>query len=292
MVQLGRHSHHVRIRRHACLLAGWLCAGELVVGAELPRPGSSRPSAALPPVARAVWLQPDATLGERFVIDSGPTSPAAGTTNNPPVFFAFPPTQWWRGLVPLFEVERGGSLELRCRPAKGMENATEPFCYVLPLPDELNAINLVGRWECTATRSNGSESWFVWELASDGNRLSGRFDQGTEYRVAFLTGGEVHSNRVTLTVEYIEARYELTGEWQTNRMFGSWRQLGEEERGRWRATAIPSMEPGLTNTEGVPLFEFRRGRARRYLPAPRSPGPDWERAARPLGRVWLSRDER
>jgi hypothetical protein len=163
---------------------------------------------------------------------------------------------------------------------------------VLPLPDELNAINLVGRWECTATRSNGSESWFVWELASDGNRLSGRFDQGTEYRVAFLTGGEVHSNRVTLTVEYIEARYELTGEWQTNRMFGSWRQLGEEERGRWRATAIPSMETGLTNTEGVPLFEFRRGRARRYLPAPRSPGPDWERAARPLGRVWLSRDER
>jgi hypothetical protein len=61
--------------------------------------------------------------------------------------------------------------------------------------------------------------------------------------------------------------------------------LGEDEHGNWRATALPGVAPGRT-TDGVLLFEFRRGRARRYLPVPRTPGPEWERTARPLGRVW------
>lgn len=205
-------------------------------------------------------------------------------------FLALPPTNWWPGLVPVFGVEREDRFELRRTPPRGQENFTEPLFFALPPEDEPDAARIVGRWECSATREGGTESWFTWELTADGDKLAGRFDQGTDYRVASVAGGTFRSNRFTLNIEYNLDRYELTGEWRDGALSGRWRQVGESENGAWEAKRVP--QPAATNSfrAAVALHEFRRasGNTRHYSTEPALPETGWERAARPLFRVWLA----
>ncbi len=202
-------------------------------------------------------------------------------------FQALPPTNSWPGLVPLFGVERDGRFELRRRPPRGQEAFTDPFFYALPLPDETDAARLAGRWQCTATR-NGSESWFVWELTMDGTNVAGRFDAHSDYRVAHLTGGAFHSNRLTLMAEYFMDRYEISGQWRDGAMSGQWRRTDDSENGIWRATREGSAVTNLPALGPVPLHEFRRAsdETRRYSTAPLLDEPGWVRVPRPLGLVW------
>jgi hypothetical protein len=206
-------------------------------------------------------------------------------------FSAVSAERWPVGLVPIFSVEReDGHFELRRLPRRGVENGSDPLFFALPREDEREATAIAGAWTCTATNAEGSQHWVGWELAVNGTQLAGRFDQQTEYRFAFVTGGTFVSNRFELSVEHTNDRYLLTGEWRDGAMTGNWRQEDGPQRGMWRATRPPAVRiPSAEST--APLFEWRKkgSEERAYLMNGKSPGQDWISASAPLCRVWRNK---
>jgi hypothetical protein len=206
------------------------------------------------------------------------------------LFRAVVTNEWPGGWVPIFAVDKAHGVELRRRSLAGEENTSEPLFFGLPPADEVDAGRIAGRWECVATRGSDSRKHLVWQLAVEAGRISGRFDQNTEYRVAFITGGTFRSNRFDLVVEYLQDKYLLTGDWRNGRLAGDWRRADEEERGAWEAVR----EPGPPTPAGaVPLYEWRRAsdNARHYALEEERMAVGWERAPRPLCRVWRAADE-
>jgi hypothetical protein len=200
-------------------------------------------------------------------------------------FFAVVTNDWPTGLVPVFAVEKANRVELRRHPALGQENSTEPLFFALPPADEPDAARIAGRWECHAIRG-GSKAFLTWELTVEGDRVAGRFDQNTDYRVANIAGGTFASNRLELRVEYIMDAYVVTGQWRDGQLKGEWRHTEDAEQGTWEATRQETKIP--SEKDAVALYEWRRAsdHARQYLLDGETLSADWERAARPLCRVW------
>lgn len=201
-------------------------------------------------------------------------------------FLAVVTNVWPGGLVPVFVVERNNQRELRRRPLRGQEAGADAIFFALPPEDEPDAASVSGWWECQATRNDGSKDWPNWELSADRDQVFGRFDQNTQYRVAFIAGGTFRSNRIEFRVEYQADVYLLTGRWQDGMMKGEWRQVEQMSRGTWQATRPEQNIPATKNV--VPLYEWRRASddARRYVVEGERMEPGWERAARPLCLVW------
>lgn len=203
-------------------------------------------------------------------------------------FLAIAASQWPEGLVPVFRIERGdGQFELRRLPKRGQESSTDPLFFALPREDETNAARIAGKWHCNAANAQRSNHSPDWELAIDGERVAGRFDPNGEYRVAFITDGAFRSNRLELTVEYINDRYFLTGEWRDGKLFGTWRAHDEMDRGKWEATR-PGPTPMLPANAIVALYEWRNAAGqKRYSTEEKMPG--WSRDAKPICRVWKAK---
>ena len=189
-------------------------------------------------------------------------------------------------MVPIFAVEMTNHIELRRRARRGKENATEPLFFALPPLDEPDATKLAGRWELEAIRYGGTKDFPVWELAIEGDQVSGRFDQNTDYRFAYLMGGTFRSNALELRVEYINDAYIIHGTWHADSMNGRWRRADDSEEGPWQATRPAAALP--TNTNVINLYEWRRASddSRHYAVETKKRGPEWTRATRPLCRVW------
>lgn len=209
-----------------------------------------------------------------------------------PVFLAVITNEWPTGLVPVFAVEKAHGVELRRRGLAGEENSSEPLFFALPSEDEPDAAKVAGRWECRAVRNADSRNFLVWELAAEMERISGRFDQATEYRVAFITGGTFRSNRLELRVEYLRDAYVLTGDWREGKLKGDWHRTDDEERGTWEATR--EVARPTPRGEIVRLYEWRRASdsARHYAVEGEQMAADWERSPRPLCRVWRATIEK
>jgi len=242
--------------------------------------GSAGESAGVSPLARLV--SPD---GSESLVAI--TAPAPAASASPPAFLAVVRREWPAGLVPLFPVEKDGRFELRRLPPKGRENFTDPLFFALPRADETNAALLAGRWAIHSTNSSNHKHWLAMDLAVDGERVAGRLDQDTDYRFAYVTEGTWRTHRLTLAIEYLNDRYELTADLHDGRLAGSWRRTDDTERGVWVATRPqpqPIVPPGETTR---PLYEWRGpDRKRRYDFGDEPLGAGWERTEPPLGRVW------
>lgn len=241
-------------------------------------------SVKLEPIRRVDLVSGTQRLVNRHILDA----PKSKGQNVGTAFVAVVSTSWPAGLVPLFVIETENTFELRRLPARGQENHSEPLFFALPPEDETNAVKICGKWNGVASNSQRSNHSPNWELAIDGERVAGRFDPGGEYRVAFISGGTFRSNRFELNVEYINDRYALSGEWRDGKLAGTWQQVDDSDRGTWQATrqAGPAVLPGTANT--LPLYEWRRGEARRYATEQQMKEVGWQRAVRPLCRVWRS----
>jgi len=215
---------------------------------------------------------------------------AALRSPNPPTaaFLAVTSMEWPECLTPLFGVELDGQFELRRRPREGQGNFTDPLFFALPPETEAGSMKIAGRWECVATRADGSKNHLAMELAVEGELLAGRFDQNTDYRIAHISGGRFYSNRIELNVEYVMDRYALVGAEHDGRLTGVWKRSDDGDHGAWTATRpTPSVRLELPSG-AVPLYEWRRtsNGARRYSIQAELGEPGWERAPRPLCRVW------
>lgn len=171
-------------------------------------------------------------------------------------FFAVITNDWPTGLVPIFIVEKTNRFELRRRPVRGQENYFEPLFFALPPAAEPDATKVAGHWDCRAVRGNGDKDFPAWELAIEGDQVSGRFDQSSQYRYAYLAGGTFRSNRLELRAEYNNDVYLLHGQWRQGRITGTWQHVDAEERGTWKATRRESPLP--TSDDILSLYEWRR----------------------------------
>jgi hypothetical protein len=210
---------------------------------------------------------------------SGDTSRKAETA-----FVAVVSSSWPTGLVPVFAIENESRFELRRLPARGTEGGADPLFFALPREDEPHATGVAGAWSGAATNAQGAKYFPEWELAVDDERIAGRFSPSGEYRVAYITGGTFRSNRLELYAEYVQDRYTLSGDLRNGELTGTWRQHDDSERGTWSAAREgQGTVPDTTNA--VPLYEWRRGGERHYAIAPPR-GGEWQRADKPLCRVW------
>jgi hypothetical protein len=245
--------------------------------------GQAGPPLALTPV----WRQMTAAGGEALEVGEQAGRRETDRATNLVVFRAVTGRAWPEGLVPVFGVQVNGRFELRRLPLAGQENFTDPLFFVLPLAEEPETTRIAGRWNCRSQGNQGSQHRLAFEFAVENGRVAGRFDQDTDYRFAFITGGTWQTNRVEFVVEYINDRYLVTGGWQGGHLAGAWRQQPEGDEGIWEATrpVSPAELPPADAT--VPLYEWRGSNGRRHYTTETKPGePGWERTARPLGRVW------
>ena len=200
-------------------------------------------------------------------------------------FLAVTTNTWPAGLVPIFAVEKTNRVELRRRAAAGQENSSEPLFFALPPADEPDAARIVGRWECLGTRGTGTKEFFGWDLAIDGENVTGRFDQFTDFRFARIAGASFRSNQFEMRLEYIMDAYVVKGVWCEGKLAGEWTRVDESENGVWEATRPAAMLPPATNV--VALYEWKRpDGARQYLLESERAADGWQRATRPLCRVW------
>lgn len=209
-------------------------------------------------------------------------------TNAPAAFSAVVAREWQPGLLPVFAVEKAGGWELRRRPGIGQENFSEPVFFGLPPENEPEAVSACGRWEVSATRADGSVLRLALELAVEGEAVSGRFDQNTDYRFAQVIGGSFRTNRLELAVKYINDDYRLLTERRGERWAGRWQRTDDSDGGALEL--FRGLPPTELPAGGhlVDLREFRRpgSEGRRYRLAD-EPVPDgWIAEARPLVRVW------
>lgn len=198
-------------------------------------------------------------------------------------FMAICTNQWPSGLVPIFAVGKTNRIELRRRPPRGQESYTTPLFFALPPDDEPNAVKLAGHWEGTAERPGGTKDFPAFEFTVEDDQIAGRFDQNTQYRYAYVSGGTFRSNRFELRVDYMNEAWLLSAHWTEGLLKGTWRREDNAEQGAWEATREPAMSP---KAKAVPLYEWRRPSddARRYGIG--DFGPEWKRSKRPLCRVW------
>lgn len=208
------------------------------------------------------------------------------------VFWAAVTNSWPAGLVPLFAVEKGGAFKLRRLPVPGQGNFSDPLFFGLPPEDEPESAKIAGRWDCQAIRGSGSKEYVSWDLSADAGVVAGRFDQNTQYRFAYVTGGSFRSNRFELRVEYIQDHYLLQGDWRDGKLAGEWQHLGGAERGAWEAERAPSAIP--SHGAIAALYEWRRESdgARRYALEEARLEEGWKRAAKPLCRVWRAEEQK
>ncbi|MBI1839439.1 MAG: hypothetical protein HYR88_01110 [Verrucomicrobia bacterium] len=212
-------------------------------------------------------------------------SPQLATTR--PVCRALLTSDWPAGPVPLFWVELARGFELRRRPLKGQENFTAPLFHAIAPANDLLAPQIAGLWSVTATNAQRVRHMPPMELGWDGERIFGRFDQNTDYRFAYLTGGALRSNVVQISVEYINDKYWLEGTWRPGRMDGRFSRLDGDDAGVWNATRRPRDSAPHVAGRLRPLFVWTRASdgAQRYaLEGFQEPG--WTRAVAPLCQAW------
>jgi len=199
-------------------------------------------------------------------------------------FVAVCTNAWLSGLVPIFAVEKTNRFELRRRPPRGQENYSEPLFFALPPDDEIDAREIAGRWEVDAVRGDSRVNCAL-ELAVETNTVAGRFDQYSEYRFADMMGGSFRSNVLQLRVEYTGDVYLLSATLTNGHLKGDWRRNDNSEIGTWKASRRDI--EFTTSTNVVELYEWRRGQERRYTVGAERLDAGWERAGRPLCKVWV-----
>lgn len=223
-----------------------------------------------------------------FARSTQPAEPPFVAATNASVFRAIQSPEWPVGLVPVFAVEKAGGWELRRHPGRGQEDFTDPLFFGLPAPDESATALVAGRWEISATRSDGSTLRLAIEIAEHHGRITGRFDQTTDYRFAQITDGTTDGIRLDLDVKYINDEFRLLTTHVDERWKGRWTRRDETEGG-----ALELFRPAVAQAvpaASVGLFEARpktgEGNDRRYLLADEPVPAGWTRATNALVRVW------
>lgn len=205
---------------------------------------------------------------------------------NGATFLAVVSKEWPAGLVPVYVVEKAGGFELRRTPAKGTEGFSEPAFLALPASDEPESAAISGKWEARATRSDGSKPLVSFEISAVRGAVIGRFDQNTDYRFAYITGGTFQTNHLTLAVEYIRDHFEIAAELQGGQLTGRWRNVDDSEGGTWEATrAYPSNLPA--GLKIVDLMERKEADGARKWSTEEKPTQErLKKSAAVLCRVW------
>ncbi|MDX1953175.1 MAG: hypothetical protein SFY81_13420 [Verrucomicrobiota bacterium] len=207
------------------------------------------------------------------------------------LFRAFKTNFWPHGLIPIFLVERKGQVRLQSLPPRGQEHLIEPLFFALPPTHAASNTLLAGRWEITAWR-NGSTLPIGLELAADGDTVSGRFDQNTDYRFAFISNARLtktnsitHSHLFTFKVDYVADQFDLSAELTPAGLKGIWKKSDGSEEGAWTAIR-PKFSPLQLPPDPIPLYEWRRASDNFHRYSIEDLPSGWIRSDQPFCLVW------
>lgn len=168
----------------------------------------------------------------------------AATKNHPmaskPLFLALRSTAWPPGLVPIYQVDdpSSGEAYLARRLTHAKENVVEPLCFALPIPSEVEACRVNGRWELEATHQDGALEFLYMDWAQLSGNLFGRMDPDTDYRFAWLTGGSYGGKKLQIQINYIDTDYLLTGTLAAGSFQGKWSRADGLDGGDWTGRPV------------------------------------------------------
>ena len=255
---------------------------------------AEQPSAPSVDVDRALPTEPiflftDPEGNEQLVTGRSLTTDRLDKNTANLAFHAVVSAEWIPGLVPIYIRRSDNTFSLHRRPKRGQENSTEPFFFGLPLSSETNAMMIAGRWECEATHVDGARDYYAWDLTLAGDDLVGRFDQNTDYRFAYVTGGTFRSERLILNIDYVTNQYRVTGDYRDGSLVGRWEQITGADHGEWFGKRPTSNWKFPDESGALLLFEWKKkdgSSIRRYVTKPPSPESEWERVGEAICRVW------
>lgn len=172
-----------------------------------------------------------------------------------PSFWAIGSQAWPAGLIPIYQVldRRSGKYQLVRKPAHGKENVMDPLFFALPLSPETDTSSINGRWELEATHRDGALDVLYMDWATFQGKLFGRMDPDTDYRFAWINGGNFDRKHVGLEVQYIDVDYLLKGNLKEGKLTGTWMRTDDADGGAWKATPIRTIVKNLLGWETLCL---------------------------------------
>ena len=201
-------------------------------------------------------------------------------------FYVVSARQWPAGLVPVFFHRRRGEQRLERFPLTGREAISEPLFFAALPEREGTDRRLPGRWVCRAWHEDGVGEFFSWDLTAREDRVGGRFDVDTDFRFASIWKGKYVNGRLMLEIRYIEAQYQLVGQWIDGRLAGEWTRVNEEGRGTWEATRGKGVAiPASFKTVRLWSYQTEDGSIR-YRVEGEPVAKTWIRNSKPLCLVW------
>lgn len=234
----------------------WHCSlwiGIILILCDGNRTGLAEEPKAIDPVP--LYFKPSVDDSHLLSFQKPPKNPhEQKLTSATPIFYAIKSLKWPNGLIPIYQTldKKTKKWKITRRLTHGKENFTDPLFFALPPIPDSETGKLSGRWACEAIHRDGSIDFLHWEMGIDGETVFGRFDQDTDYRFAWLTGGHFKSPIIQIKAEYIDAKYELEGSLESTTFKGTWKQTENADGGTWTAEPaypiqIPSTPWRVTN---------------------------------------------
>ncbi len=193
-------------------------------------------------------------------------------------FFALPPTPKGDEAVPVYAVEKDGTV-LSTTPS---EPNARPTFVGWPLIRQEPVATIQGLWDCRASTMGGDELEFPLEFS-----LQGETVQGRSSTLDASGAGVFHAGKLTQTLKTQEGTFIFEGHLEARILTGTWQQEGAPRHGTWSASPVDTTPAERRSPALVVLWEYRRRAdgGRCYSTEPQPPA-DCDLAGRPLCRVW------
>lgn len=202
-------------------------------------------------------------------------------------FFAWPPNRRRAGLVPVFAVTDSKGIRLSRQPIDGEEAWAHPLFYAFDPDRDPAELPLDGFWRCLGNVPSGTRHDFGWELRTDGEKVAGRFDPDSVFRVASIDGGTFRNGELELRVSHAGAKYVVKGTLKGGAIEGRWQRLDEDESGTWSGAIADRQSRQKATSMVTPLFEYteKASGKRVYRADSDWKEPGFERLEKPVCRV-------
>jgi hypothetical protein len=193
-------------------------------------------------------------------------------------FLALPPTRQGDDVVPVYGVEKDGTVLSTTPP----DPNTHPSFVGLPLAERRPQITLQGPWNGVASTADGDEIKFRLDLSLDGEtvQVGGPASDASG-------SGTFRDENLTLTLKDEERTFVLEGRLDAGALRGTWRQEAGQLHGTWSASPVDTTPAERRSSALVVLREYRRSADGRpcYSTDPQPPA-GCDSPGRPLCRVW------
>jgi predicted protein tyrosine phosphatase len=193
-------------------------------------------------------------------------------------FFALPPTCRGEDVVPVYAVEKNGTV-LSTTPS---DPNTRPIFVGLPLVQRGPVTTIQGLWDCRASTVEGDEFKFPLEFWVEGETV-----RVSSAALDASGSGTFREGKLTLVLKTPEETFTLDGRLEARALTGTWQQEAGQPHGTWSASPPDTTPAERRSPALVELREYRRlADGGRCYSTESQPPAGCDPAGEPLCRVW------